>query len=321
MFGSTMIEVLIGLFLLYIVLSMMASAVNEVISNKLDKRAKDLQKFIENLFDDAKKSGQGAEMINKFYSSLFVNTQLGKKSQLPSYIKGEEFSQALFDLAALTSDGETNFKALREQIKQLMPDNSALKQVFLNAIDRTDGARVNVSAYLAKWFDDQMNHLRTQYKKWTNYVLLIIGLVISVVLNVDTIRVTDALLTNPAQRQAIVEEAKNIQLGAGAENSLGDLQKQLDSLALPIGWPEESAPAVSAPNFFLWLIKKVIGILVTAFAVSQGAPFWFDLLNKITNLRATNRPPDEEARQLANPPQKISPQSSNLTDSTIVSNP
>jgi hypothetical protein len=37
---------------------------------------------------------------------------------------------------------------------------------------------------------------------------------------------------------------------------------------------------------------KALGLLLTIAAVSQGAPFWFDLLNRVTNLRATGRPPE-----------------------------
>jgi len=39
-----------------------------------------------------------------------------------------------------------------------------------------------------------------------------------------------------------------------------------------------------------WLFK-VVGLLLTAFAVSQGAPFWFDTLNKLVNVRSTGDPP------------------------------
>jgi hypothetical protein len=41
----------------------------------------------------------------------------------------------------------------------------------------------------------------------------------------------------------------------------------------------------------------VLGLLITAFAISLGAPFWFDLLNKFMIVRATVKPkeksPDE----------------------------
>jgi hypothetical protein len=36
---------------------------------------------------------------------------------------------------------------------------------------------------------------------------------------------------------------------------------------------------------------KILGLLVTAAAVTLGAPFWFDLLNKITNFRLSGPPP------------------------------
>jgi hypothetical protein len=88
----------------------------------------------------------------------------------------------------------------------------------------------------------------------------------------------------------------------------------LNSLNLPIGWPETCAPiypesaadptCVVKESWFSWFIKKLIGLGATGFAVSQGAPFWFDLLNKITNLRAANQPPEEQAKKKAPPKQK-----------------
>jgi hypothetical protein len=36
---------------------------------------------------------------------------------------------------------------------------------------------------------------------------------------------------------------------------------------------------------------KVLGILLSSFAIVMGAPFWFDMLNKLINLRLTGNPP------------------------------
>jgi hypothetical protein len=44
---------------------------------------------------------------------------------------------------------------------------------------------------------------------------------------------------------------------------------------------------------FKWigaLLLKLLGYLITAAAVSMGAPFWFDVLNKVSNLRSTLKP-------------------------------
>lgn len=48
--------------------------------------------------------------------------------------------------------------------------------------------------------------------------------------------------------------------------------------------------------------KKLLGFLITALAISLGAPFWFDLLNKFINLRAAGkRENDEEPGQKEKP--------------------
>ncbi len=50
--------------------------------------------------------------------------------------------------------------------------------------------------------------------------------------------------------------------------------------------------AVANPN--VGLLSKLAGWLITAVAVSQGAPFWFDLLQKVANMRLAGKKPEEE---------------------------
>ena len=58
---------------------------------------------------------------------------------------------------------------------------------------------------------------------------------------------------------------------------------------LVTGWTL-SPPSCPATSQEWWL--KLLGLLITIAAISQGAPFWFDLLNRVTNLRAAGRPPE-----------------------------
>ena len=70
------------------------------------------------------------------------------------------------------------------------------------------------------------------------------------------------------------------------------------------GWSEEwshlngdPARGISSRSFFPWfgnvLWTHAIGWILTALAVSIGAPFWFDLLNRFMNIRNAGRAPDE----------------------------
>jgi hypothetical protein len=45
------------------------------------------------------------------------------------------------------------------------------------------------------------------------------------------------------------------------------------------------------------MVTILLGWLITAFAVSLGAPFWFDLLNKFVNVRASGKPPEEKPKE------------------------
>jgi hypothetical protein len=42
--------------------------------------------------------------------------------------------------------------------------------------------------------------------------------------------------------------------------------------------------------------SDLIGLLLTTFAVSLGAPFWFDLLNRFVNIRSAGKAPEEKPK-------------------------
>jgi len=107
--------------------------------------------------------------------------------------------------------------------------------------------------------------------------------------------------------------------------TVNDLRKQLEELQLPIGgWqvqplalkPEQQCVIVPWPSqvWGIWWngackglflqdlklglsgwIAKLAGWLITALAAAQGAPFWFDLLNKLLQLRGGGKKPEEKA--------------------------
>ena len=79
---------------------------------------------------------------------------------------------------------------------------------------------------------------------------------------------------------------------------------------VPLGWILRPLPHQTQVDFehdwrhkptslSSWLFK-VAGILLTGFAVTLGAPFWFDVLNRFMVVRATVKPdeksPDEKSK-------------------------
>jgi hypothetical protein len=114
----------------------------------------------------------------------------------------------------------------------------------------------------------------------------------------------------PAIRAALVEQAiANIQIDPNGEagEDKGTAVAQLDGmrlLGLPLGWKACTLPGFLTPasavdcaqsaeerNTVRWWFSKMGGFAITVAAASLGAPFWFDLLNRIVNIRLSGQKP------------------------------
>ena len=90
----------------------------------------------------------------------------------------------------------------------------------------------------------------------------------------------------------------------------------LKNAGIPIGWDSLNYPHKLMKNeneketekgcsiFCNWLIK-IFGLLLTSFALLLGAPFWFDLLNKIVNIRAAGKKEGENITGTTKPVQPV----------------
>jgi hypothetical protein len=67
-----------------------------------------------------------------------------------------------------------------------------------------------------------------------------------------------------------------------------EAQKNINDLPLPLGWSADDVKTVSTPVGF---ILAFMGWLMTALAVSMGSPFWFDMLQRLINIRSAGTKP------------------------------
>jgi len=299
---SSIIEVAIGLIFIFMLLSLVCSSLNEIIAHILKLRSKTLKKGIERLLTDD-------SIRNEFYAHPLVKSLCQKKSAdanvTASYIPSRIFATALIDIVA-SKDSSCDAKdpdKLRAAIEKLKNENkdlgTALLAILDSAKDNLDQARKHVE----DWFDDAMERVTGWYKKTSQWILLGAALVIVSIINVDTIELTTHLWQNPALRQQLTLAAdqyvKETESQAGQANS-ADIKAALDEFKerlsdvkqqnIPIGWSDAKIP--KGPDIF-W---KVIGLLLTTLAVSLGAPFWFDLLNKVTRLRVSGEVPQKSGK-------------------------
>jgi hypothetical protein len=157
---------------------------------------------------------------------------------------------------------------------------------------------------LETWFRQGMDSVSGWYKRWTQAAQFGIGLVLAASLNLDTLQIARALDANEqlrhaaaAQATAFASQASPGQSDVAQTATQSDPQArytavlaQLEASTLPLGW--EGGSVDYFRQHTLWV---VFGWLLTALAGSFGAPFWFDLLKRVANLRASEPNPDEKA--------------------------
>lgn len=299
MFGSALLEVAIGVVTLYLVLSLVCSSAQEALESFLKNRGRNLEQGIKNLLNDD-------DWVKKLYEhplifSLYQGEYKAGGRDLPSYIPSQAFAGALFDLAKNAQQIPANVADIRAAVSSndMMP--TKLKAVMLHALDAAQGDVQKAHQFVENWFDQGMDRASGWYKRYAHQVMMVIALIIAVGFNVDTFRVANELYRNQnlraavvAQSESIVEETKasNEPQGAeGAKTSTGaqatSAVSRLENAGLPIGWKgyqlETGLEGVKT------LLGSLIGWLVTAFAISFGAPFWFSVLGKLISARAPSK--------------------------------
>ena len=314
MFGSAFLEVVIGLTFVYILLSIVCSALNELIAQVFKMRGKMLEEGIKRLLTD--------DVTRKrFYEHPLIKC-LGKVSEKkpddivrPSYIPPNTFALALFDTIAPAGEkikktgpkdsqkeltvyaAVRNFSDLRETVAKL-PDGE-MRTALLSLIEVSNNNLEQVRKNVEVWFDSTMERASGWYKRQIQWVMLGLAFMVTGIMNADTVSITSSLWKEPALRQEVVVAAdqyitvsgntknnKNTNKVDKTEETLQEAIKDLKDLKLPLGWSSGSYPV----DYREWF-AKIFGLVFTAFAVSLGAPFWFDLLSKLSRLRSSGAVP------------------------------
>jgi hypothetical protein len=383
MLGLDMLDVAIGVVFVYLLLSLIASAAAEVWESKWKMRAVYLERGLLELLRDKDLVAKfyNHPLINGLYQGTYGDPET--KPQLPTYIPTRSFALAIMDLllsstgttpAPTPSDTPADVLAMRTTVDAkavvMQPSGntptsgnaaassaaagSASQDPLINQARHAVVVLTNAAAGDAEqarkniedWYNTAMDRVSGWYKRRTQWFLFGIGLLVAIVLNVDSIRVVTALSTDKPKRDAIVGIAVAYQKAnptptttatdtsgttkspaTAAEKQTSAALGELNKLGLPIGWknygcalceatPETPCPSTTKLSF--WQIcKKIqhphwlrcwllifVGWLITALAVSLGAPFWFDMLNKIIVVRSTVKPQEKSGTEAPKDPPK-----------------
>ncbi|MFL5618778.1 MAG: hypothetical protein ACJ79A_10345 [Gemmatimonadaceae bacterium] len=261
MFGSRILEVAIGIIFVFLLVSMICSAIREGIESWLKARAAFLEHGIRELLHDRHAVGIARSLYtHPLVFGLYANdyrprsstrplTAFARGGDLPSYIPSRNFALALLDIAARGNGtrGAANGPAAPElslalaRANVLNLENGAVQRVMLGAIDTAQGDLELAIANLGAWYDSAMDRVSGAYKRATQKLLLGIGLTVAVLLNVNIIAIAHHLFRDDVERATLVAHAEAVArdssfVGGDAQVRYARARAALDSLRLPIGW-------------------------------------------------------------------------------------
>jgi hypothetical protein len=216
---------------------------------------------------------------------------------------------------------------LPQELKRvfLMYANEAI-ETFNEVTDKVTSEVDLFRGKIENWFDTSMQRVGGSFKSrymrpWT----FVVAALAAILLNADSMSIAKYLYSNPDARVKLASHAMNDVKDSSLQHYLDDLKKSTDftrndsvkasleqiqtniservndvkmakqSLedVIPLGWDTNNwhKTTASAGSFLL----KLLGLVLTVFAIMMGAPFWFDTLNKISNLRGTGSKPQTTA--------------------------
>ncbi|MGB7441869.1 MAG: hypothetical protein WA919_12430 [Coleofasciculaceae cyanobacterium] len=317
------LDVAIGLLLIYLVLGLLASEIQELIATVLEWRAKHLRESIVNLL-------QG-ELTEELYKTPLLKSLNQKRSQQaksvgPSYIPSEVFSTALleilkdkslidkykFDVGALETLEEFIGNVENSQLSEELKYNlTALARKAKSKAQNTKEQVQQLEREIANWFDSSMARVSGVYTRNAKGVALLIGLVIALAANADTVYIVKSLANEQTIRSTVTQVADQIvapnsealsclNAAENKEQALKcttDIRDEVnlilnDISPLPIGW-NLSEPFKKQFGIFNFqsLGEALIGWILSGVAIAMGAPFWFEILSKVINVRNAGKKP------------------------------
>lgn len=269
-----MLDVAIGLFFIYLILSLLASGIQELIATVLEWRAKQLKEAIQILLGDTEANDLSAKQAQTIANDLWNHpliqslnqSKLLRSSFGPSYISSKMFAAALLEI--LKTNYDFNASGTIDDILKSINDNKKLeseirKRIYSIALiaqrkasDTDDGIK-SLEKEIKIWFDQSMERASGVYNRNVKGVAFLIGLLVTLVINADTFQIVEKLNKDTAFRSSINQVVTKVitdnkepiadclkQANTQNEqnNCFDKINTSLDKITMPLGWDTSNFP-------------------------------------------------------------------------------
>lgn len=314
------IDIGLGLILVYLALSVVVTAMTETVAGFLKLRAGMLATGVRWLLQgtahDMAARNAPAGSPDNVAQQLMAHPMINGATSGPSpasHIPPRIFALTLLDvlhkvnqeagrLTKPPTDPSFTF-ADAQQLVASLPDSELKNSLALVLADAQRRA-VAAEDAIAQWYDGGMQRVSNWYKKRIQTITLVLGIVVAATVNANTIHIAEVLWQDDIARNVTLDAATKMAVGtepgagcspvkdldetsAIAQSISCRTEAAMDAFtavgALPIGWSQDIDEIGRQKGW----ITLILGWLITGFALQMGAPFWFNLLQKLVKMRTS----------------------------------
>ncbi len=287
------VEVLIGLVLVYYVLGVVVSTITQIINESLETRGLALEKYLRQIAGDKMIDLTNLPQIKALRPIRYANwwnvLGAGTEEKRVEKIPASTLVDAFFDLSGLSCKPSFTADELTATIN-LLPDSDGKRAMLLwvqqGVTDLTE-LRGRVSDY----FSGLLSQAAATFKARARSIVIILSLLVTLLLGTDSIQLARDLWTDSGLRALAEAQANLVASQPNAQgniNQLSNLVNSLSAYSMRLGWWQTQGPPAGStlPQWGLYVVLKLLGLAITAIAVSQGSSFWYDLLKRLTGQKS-----------------------------------
>ena len=263
MTGSVALDVVIGLVFIYLLYSLFATIIMEMISNWIGLRARNLKHSINRMLVDDQYKSQTAFWslkIPAYFLGIYITIKdyfgvVGKSSEekklffdfynqpsikylsngglfsKPSYLTASNFSKALLDSLKNDQVGNNPLTKIQNGINAL-PSSSDTKAHIQSLLNDANNDLDKFKVLIENWYEDTQERSIGWFKRNNQIWLLIIGLVMAVSFDASTLKMANKLAYDKDAREQMVQLASSYLEKVQATDTSGKDELKSDSARL-----------------------------------------------------------------------------------------
>ena len=306
------IDVLIGLVTVLLVSSMCVTVLTQAATSILNSRGRALKQGIMDLLQLIH-PGFAADVTDKIATAVLTHPLIreGEKT-LGTVVHREELTKILLELAtadtpqslavtakkdlrdALAQNGiddpEQRIKDIRVAALELEKSHPALANDVRHSMAILSVASSDFVAKVHGWFDQTIDRTSARFTTNARWWTLLNAVLVALFLQIDTMMILNRLTVDDGLRTAMVEQAKSIT----AVDDKVAAQKTTELVSRNgLVWIPQSIGEWRRH----WDWNRLPGILISMLLLNLGAPFWFNSLKNLLQLRSMIAQKDDAQRK------------------------